>query len=329
MEKPFQHIHLFDTAAATDNVGDEIIVDACRRELAPLLDKAYVTTSSSHDGLGPMGRQLAAAADVVLMLGSNALSQKRARVFRPYKWHVSRADLAAVAGKVVLVGVGAAKRFERVEPAQQRFLRRLLSAGHSHSVRDGSALKIIEACGLRGINTSCPTLWRWRTDRPAVSSKPDSVCFTLTQHKSDIERDRKMIEVLAGSYETMWFWPQQPRDLGYLSELGGTGIRIVPPNLKAYDALLATGVDVVGTRLHGTIRGLQHGCHAVVIGIDNRAAEISADVGLQMVARRDVPDQLLSVLSERRTPRLRIDGAAITDFLGQFNASLHQTSDIT
>ena len=128
-----------------------------------------------------------------------------------------------------------------------------------------------------------------------------------------------MIEVLKTFYTRLLFWPQQPRDLGYLDEIHGReGIEVVAPNLRSYDRILETGVDVVGTRLHGTIRALMHGCRSIVIGIDNRAAEIGAHTGLEVLPRADLPTLLPAAITNRIPPVLKLDGAAIDQFLGQF-----------
>jgi len=320
MRTHFLHVHLLDTAIASDNVGDEIIVEACRTELAPLLKEAYVTTSSSHDGLGPLSRSLMASADVVFMLGTNALSQRRSRFRQSSHWPITRDDFSVLKGKVVLVGVGASRSYTSLQPRQRRFLRGLLSPRHVHSLRDESALKIVEAAGHRGLNTTCPTLWRWRGAQPNLSHEAaGEVCFTLTQHKPDAVQDGKMIDILRSRYQRLWFWPQQPRDLGYLDSLRGLDeIHVVAPNLAAYDTLLSRKVDVIGTRLHGTIRGLGHGCRSIVIGIDNRAKEIAAHTGLEVIDRSVLEDALPLAITRRSGATLEVDGAVIDRFLGQF-----------
>ncbi len=321
MADRFPRIHLLQTAIASDNVGDEIIVEACLRELAPVLKTAYVTTSASHDGMGPSGRALAAAADVVLMLGTNALRARKAAPWRYYMWKFSRRDIEAVAGKVVLMGVGANKGFAGLQGAQRSYLKRILSPGHVHSVRDASAKQIVEACGLEAIPTSCPTLWRWRDAGPdCPAGRAAGAVFTLTRHKPKPDLDRAMIAILRQRYSRLWFWPQQPRDLDYLEELGEEGgVSVIPPNLAAYDAVLAgEDVDVIGTRLHGTIRALSHKRRPIVIAIDSRAREIGAETGLTILPRTEIPTRLEGMIEAGTETRLDLDKAAIARFLGQF-----------
>lgn len=315
----FGHVHLIDTGCASDNLGDEIIMERCRAALGPLLRQSHVTTSSGHDGLGPYGRRAAAAAGMVIMPGTNALSA-RFRLGSDYMWRIMPRDLSALRGKVVLMGVGGNRDFDHVHPLQKRLLRHLLSPDHLHSVRDAVALRLLEAVGRRGVMTSCPTLWslpgQAGPDRPA----PRAV-FTLTAHLGH-ETDAALLTGLREVYDELWFWPQQPRDLARLQALPGhETVHVLAPNLASYDALLASGpVDVVGTRLHGTIRGLHHGRRALVVQVDHRAREIAKDTGLPSISREEIargalPDRLRGPL--HHSPILPRD--AIAAFFAQFD----------
>ena len=316
-----RHFHLIDTSVASDNVGDEIIVEEARHHLSDLLSDAYVTTSSGHDGLGPYGRDLAAAADVVFLLGTNALSAR----FRKSKfiWTVTRRDFPALEGKVVLLGVGANRDFDAVEWRQRRFLNRLLSKNYSHSVRDDLGLRILQEVGVQGDNTACPTLWRYADRPPQVpSGKAPAVVFTLTKHKAD-PSDKHLVETLLRLYDRVYFWPQQMRDLGYLKDIASlNGIEVIAPNLGAYDALLkGMDVDVVGTRLHGGIRGLMHGRRVLVIAIDNRAREVGAENLLPTLLRSEMVDKLEPTLTGAIRTALAVPGDRIERFLDQFRRS--------
>lgn len=321
-----RHVHLLDTSVASDNVGDEIIVSEVRHFVRELFGDAYISTSSSHDGLGHYGRQLVKSADVVLLLGTNALSAKYQRRGH-FVWEVGRRDLSVLEGKVVMFGVGASKDFDVVQPRQAKLLRRLLSSEHVHSVRDETGRKLLEAVGIDAVNTSCPTLWRHRDIDPAVpTGKAPAACFTLTQHKAN-PHDLPFIETLRDCYNTLYFWPQQLRDLGYLQGLTRTDdIAIVPPNLAAYDALLAgTEVDVVGTRLHGGIRGMLHGRRVLITAIDNRARDIGGETGLPTVARDETGPALAARLNGTFDTRLTLPKPAIDRFMDQFRVTGPET----
>lgn len=314
-----RHIHILDTSVATDNVGDEIIVDATRRIVDRMFPDALLTSSSSHDGLGPFGRDCVAAADVALLLGTNGLTPADQRRFQ-FVWTVTGKDIEVLSGKVVLMGVGANRDFDKINWRQKRLLHRLLSGRHLHSVRDAPGQKLIEAVGHRAVNTSCSTLWDYGTTPPVVpETKADGVVFTLTKHKPD-DADAEMIRILKAQYEHVAFWPQQLRDLGYLEDITGTdGIEVLAPNLAAYDRFLAANaVDVIGTRLHGTIRGLKHGRRPLAITIDNRARDIGADTGLPVLDRGRVGAELEGLINAPRTTTLSLPQEHIAAFQAQF-----------
>lgn len=317
-----RHVHLLDTSVGSDNTGDEIIVESARAAILPRLQDALITTSSSHDGLGPWSRPSAQTAQAAILLGTNALSAARQIRRSRFVWTVTPEDMPALSGKVVLLGCGANSYFDKVEPEQAQLLNTLLSADHVHSVRDELGAEIVRAAGHRAINTSCPTLWRFAAAQQALpSGKADAVCFTLTKHKAD-PADSVLIDILKAEYDEVHFWPQQLRDLAYLESLteGREGVRIIAPNLMAYDRFLSERQpDVVGTRLHGTIRGLHHGCRAVAIAIDNRAAQIGAETGLPTVDRPAVATDLAPLLNSDFARYPAVEGARIDSFLTQFD----------
>lgn len=312
----FRHVHLIDTAVASDNAGDEIIMVEVRRQIMPLVGDAVVTTSAGHDGLGRFGRDAVARADVVLLCGTNALSA-RFRLGGRFMWHVGLADLRALKGKVVLVGVGANRDFTAIDRRQVWLLRWLLSERHVHAVRDGTALRLLQAIGRQGVNTACPTLWS--IDGAAIpQARAARVTITLTRHRAD-PSDARMLDTLLGLYDEVAFWPQQPRDLDYLRSLpGAERVRVLAPNLPAYDAHLAAAeTDVVGTRLHGTIRGLHHRRRSLTVVVDNRARDIGHETGLPVIARPDMSG-LRDRLSARWPTALHLPRAEITRFCNQF-----------
>ncbi len=318
---PFERIHIIDTSIGSGNIGDEIIMEACRTAFAPVLRDAYVSTSAGHDGLGPSSRKRCRAADLVLLMGTNALSPYF-RVGLPFMWRVRWRDLPALKGRVVLAGCGATWDFRRVDPLQRRFWRYVLSPHHAHSVRDALGARLVEQCGRQVINTACPTLWRYRESPPgAPATQARDVCFTLNRHKRS-PHDETLLRVLAEQYERLYYWPQTTNDLDYLEPLRSSlNVEVLPPSLAAYDAFLATHeVDVVGTRLHGSIRGLHHGRRTLVVAIDNRARAMAKEVGLPTIERDAVPEQLRPRLAGAIRADLRIAGERIDAYLGQFGA---------
>jgi Uncharacterized conserved protein len=324
------HVHILDTAIASDNIGDEIIMKSAYGYIKSTFEDYYITSSSSHDGIGPSSRKLIHRADIVLLVGTNALSA-RYHANKPYIWHMRSSDIELLRGKVVLFGVGANKAFHTVEKSQAGFLDEILSKSHLHAVRDSSGKRILEAIGRKVVDATCPTLWMFQGKMPAhPAGKAEKVCFTLTKHKPS-NKDHELITMLRENYKELYFWPQQPRDLPYLQSLTQSDdIEIIAPNLRSYDNfLVSTHVDVIGTRLHGTIRALQQNKRAIVIGIDNRAHDIAIKTNLCCVSREEIAVKLPDLLQSELTPKLTIPTADIDAFLRQFKLpepSAHQSA---
>lgn len=321
------HIHLLDTAISSDNIGDEIIVDHLTDQLYRYFPDAYFTSSSSHDGLGVFGRKLAHAADLVFLLGTNALHPEY-RWFGGGLWPLKSADIAVLENKVVLFGVGAIKDFETVQPRQRRLLQRVLKTDAVHFVRDDTALKLVKQCGLQVKNGSCPTLWSLNKPLSFPTRNIDRAVFSLTYYRAQ-SSDADFVAMMQERYSDLHFWAQQIEDIEYLQQFPGTrDIPIVAPNLRAYDAILqAEDCDVIGSRLHGGIRALHHGRRSVVIAVDNRARDIGRETSLPVIAQADVVSKLDDMLSAE----IRVDMSSLTNmrdaFFSQFaSANLKEAS---
>lgn len=301
-----QRIHLLDTSVASDNVGDEIIVQSLRALLFRHFPDAHFSSSSTHDGLGAFGRRLAAQADLVFFLGTNALS---ARYRRLNIWPISAADVRALEGKVVLFGVGANERSRALDWRQKRMLRRLLAAGSTHCLRDDSAFRIVDGCGLPAMNGSCPTLWALPATQCFPAARPDTVCLALTHYRPAPDADSAFVRLLASRYRRLVLWPQQFEDIAYLRNLSvGCDVEMIAPNLPAYDRFLAeTDGDIIGSRLHGGIRALAAGKRTVILSVDNRAEEIGRETGLPVLPR----DRAAEMLPEMLDNEIKVDMAGI------------------
>ncbi len=76
-------------------------------------------------------------------------------------------------------------------------------------------------------------------------------------------------------------------------------------------------VDFVGARLHGGIRALQRGRRALIVPVDNRAAEISKSTVLP-VASRDEPEAIERWILDPQPTRIVLPWSAIAQWKAQF-----------
>lgn len=315
----FKHVHLLDTSIASDNIGDEIIVESCKKFIFNNFRNAYISTSSSHDGLEYASTKLAEDADIVFLMGTNALSAFN-HIDKKYIWMLKNKDIKTLNGKLVLLGVGANSDTLHTSHDQIKNIQALLKKNTIHSVRDNTGKKILDQAELQVRNTSCPTLWA--SNLPDTrKDKSDAVVFTLTAHKPS-SSDKFFVQTIRKNYSKVYFWPQQPRDFNYLKKINEDHlIEIIPPNLISYDDLLKNEkVDVVGTRLHGTIRGLHFGQRSLVVIIDNRARDISMEVGLPSICRSNLEYNLQKEIFLENRPPIILPKQEIIEFSRQFSS---------
>ena len=79
-------IALLDTAAASTNLGDQIIMEAVRHEIDDLFPESMVFTLTSHERMGAHSRHLIRQADWAISGGTSLLSSRM--WFRP-SWRVT------------------------------------------------------------------------------------------------------------------------------------------------------------------------------------------------------------------------------------------------
>jgi hypothetical protein len=312
-------ITVIDTSISTDNLGDEIIMDAVNEVVDELFPRAYVYRVPSHDRLSDRAHKFIAASRVTLIGGTNLLSSK---IDGHTLWRLRWRDTRYLRNAVCL-GVGWNDYMAGPTRLTRMLLRQVLSDEHAHSVRDSYTARHLATTGRRSQMTSCVTLWSLTPERCRTipqAKAPDAV-FTLTAWRPDPAADRAFIETLRRHYRRLFFFPQMRDDLAYLESFGFDGIRLIQPAVKAYTRFLDDEeVDVVGTRLHGGIRALQRGRRALVLGIDNRGTEIAKDTNLPVVPRDDAAAIARWIEAPAPTD-IRLPHAAISAWKEQFGGS--------
>jgi polysaccharide pyruvyl transferase WcaK-like protein len=280
-------ITILDTAIASTNLGDQIIMDAVRRHLGALFPDDFAYSVASHDYMGAKGRGLVRGSDFAIASGTNLLS---GRMWFRAPWKLGLRDALTV-NNVILMGCGWYQYQRGADPYSSWLLRRVLSKDHLHAVRDSYSLKGLARMGITNVvNTSCPTLWDLSPEITGRLPKTlaREVVTTVNTYIKDVEADRKLLQVLAARYDRVHLWVQTHQDWDYAQGLL-PGIVPLAPSLVAFDRLLEEhpSLDYVGNRLHGGIRALQKGRRAIIIEVDNRATEMGRDFGLPTVARTD------------------------------------------
>ena len=310
---------LYDPAVSSLNMGDHIISESCRRELGPLLDHAFLVEISSHL---PVSKYLSylGHTDYRFVCGSNLLRGRMNARFR--QWDVTPLH-AGLVGPAVLMGVGWWQYSDEPNAYTRWLYRRILSSDVKHSVRDEFTARKLRSMGFENvINTSCPTMWQLNEQHCSSipSAQAGSVVTTVTDYSRDPARDRSMLLGLTRLYTGVHIWIQGTGDLDYLDtlDLPWQKFEVLAPALGNLDAALDDpDVDYVGTRLHAGIRALQHGRRALVIGVDNRAAEKNRDFNLAWLPREEI-HRLADVVGRTLRMDIRIPLDRISEWKAQF-----------
>ncbi|MGQ3100391.1 MAG: polysaccharide pyruvyl transferase family protein [Sphingopyxis solisilvae] len=281
-------ITIVDTSISTDNVGDEIIMDAVDEIVREMFPSAYIFRVPSHDALSERTREFVRKSTWCFIGGTNLLSS----VIN--SWNLWRLDqLAANAfgsSRTVCLGTGWNDYMESPTPESKNLLTTALSSEYIHAVRDKYTQNHLNSIGISSVFTSCPTTWFLTPDfcLKIPNAKAKTAIITLSAWRADIELDRAWVDVVRKHYDEVFFFCQMQDDFEYLAALGFDDIKTVAATVQAFDRfLIEHDVDFIGTRLHGGIRALQKGRRALILSIDNRAAEMGRDTGLPVLPRSD------------------------------------------
>lgn len=319
--KSIKNISVFDTSIATQNIGDEIIMDAVYNELYDVFKDDMFLRIPSHEVIGISSLSLIRNSVFGIVGGSNILSSAMNR----YKqWKITLIQSYFIKQKVLLLGVGWRNYQDKPNFITKLLLNQLLNRKYIHSVRDSYTEAKLKEQGFSNVlNTSCPTMWQLTTEhcQDIPLSKADTVVFTLTDYSKDINADVFLIETLLENYKNVHYWVQSRKDLIYLNELNIDidKIKIISPSLRAYTNFLETrDCDYVGTRLHGGVRALQKKKRTIIIGVDNRAIEKKKDFNLTVIERHELNSDLKKLINSELKTDIKIPTDNIVKWKAQF-----------
>lgn len=314
-----KHTLFINPAESSLNLGDEIIADSVIRQLSFFTKNTFQTSISSHLPLSYMYKKAIGKCDYKFVCGSNLLMGKLNKRFK--QWHIDYTDISFLKGSV-LVGVGWWQYGNKPNFYTKTLYKNILSKDIIHSVRDNYTKEMLNSIGIENvINTGCATMWDLTPEHCSKipTGKSKSVVFTLTDYNKDIEKDKKLIDILIKNYDNVFFWPQGVGDYQYLEELTNIDdIKIVNPTLRDYDNLLdSEDIDFIGTRLHGGIRALQKRKRTIIIIVDNRAKEKQRDFNLKCVERNSL-DELEDLINGNWATDIKIPLENIKKWKSQF-----------
>ncbi|GLI56804.1 hypothetical protein PM10SUCC1_23180 [Propionigenium maris DSM 9537] len=321
-------ITIFNTWCSSNNTGDEIIMSAYVPIIKEVFKDDLFVELPTHTGLGDAGHKTFEGSNYGIVCGTNLLSTKMKATASRNQWKIGLID-AINLGNVVLMGVGASKYTTKVSIASKFILKRILSKDKIHSVRDEYTKNKLNEIGIKNVlNTSCATMWSLTSEhcKGIPRTKGKSVVTTLTDYNRDLEKDKRMFEILQANYEKVYFWPQSFKDIDYFNRLNIEKVITIAPNLFSFDKILKeeSSIDFVGTRLHGGIRAMQNLRRTIIIGIDNRALE-KKSFGIKVVERSEI-DSLGEIINEEFYTALNLPWEDIAKWKEQFKEKSTETA---
>ncbi len=280
----------------SDNLCYVIIKDAVEGVLRELFPRAEIVRLPTKRPLSRSETDTVRRSAFAFLGGTNLFSADLA-VYN--QWNMDstwRSILWPKFTGVIALGVGWWTYQGATTTRTKLFYKRILSRKYSHSVRDRYTENRLHDMGISNVlNTSCPTVWELNGLPTKRKTPPGGdIVFTLTDYNQNVDLDNRLITTLLDRASgKLYFFPQGSRDVEYIESLetfcgNRSRIEVQPRKVRVFNELASTpGLTYVGTRLHGGIRFSQYGRDALIICVDNRAAEIHKDIGLPAVQRDD------------------------------------------
>lgn len=313
-------ISVLDTSICDYNIGNQIIMEAIYHAIDDIFGGDFFFRIQYREKFGKLSLQYLKKSNYVFFGGTNSLSSN----MNSYSQMGFRLADLLYFRHLTLLGLGWWKYQPNPNPYTRFFLRSILSRENLHSVRDSYTLGMLSNIGICNVvNTCCPTTWGLTDEhcRKIPTKKRESVIATLTDYNTSLDNDEKLLNLLCESYKTVYVWVQGVGDIKHIERLKlahKSKIIIVPPSLKKFDQILNDyDLDYIGTRLHAGIRALQRTKRSLILSVDNRAKEISRDIGLNVCERSNF-FEIQDFIENDYVTRLSVPFGEIAKWKAQF-----------
>lgn len=284
------HICLLDPSISSTNIGDDIIVDSCKKVLAEIFPDYQLISIPTQDVIGEMSRNLLKNSKANIILGTNILSSNLLK-YRQLRWKIK--DLISKYS-LITMGVGWWQYQKKIDLPSRIIYRRLLNRHSLLSTRDNYSKNMLERIGFSNvINTGCPSMW----DIPLnIKYYPNSFfekcVLTFTDYNKSFKEDLVILKKAYSISKEVFFFPQSPTDLSYLKLLVKSTELPLPKIINATNLSLKKFYEqenccFIGTRLHAGLLAARFKIPCIIIAIDNRVKEIFDDCKLDYIERTD------------------------------------------
>lgn len=312
-----QEVILLDTAEGSDNVGDEIIMDYCKKACRLTFPNSRFHHIPTHI-YDKRAEKLKGYQKI--LCGTNLIYT---RMEDSKQWALPE-DISNYQD-ICLLGVGMQQLGieQPMSDYSKNFLQYILSSQYLHSVRDEQTKEFLREAGIKNvINTGCPTMWNLTREKCTniPAQKADNVLTTVTDYMRDEESDAYMLNALKKNYDKVYIWIQGQFDYEYLNDIVDVReYNLIPPSLEELDKVLERdNLDYVGTRLHAGIRSLNYGHRSLIISIDNRARSMAEDTNLPILERASLKEKLQGMIEGKWNTRIILPEKNINLWRNQF-----------
>lgn len=320
-------VMLLNTAIGTSNIGDYIIMECVKKELAPILEKNFVYEMPTHTVVfnafsvwrNSLAVQNYTNCDYKFAGGSNLLVKELLTHYP--QWNINKWNSKPLNGTIT-VGVGAGAG-ENADKYSVSLYKTILNRDYYHSVRDERSKDYVEnVLGLKAINTGCVTMWMLTPEfcKTIPTKKADTALITLTARPELNPNEQKMIDIVVKNYLNVYCWIQGDSDLEYFNKFENTeNIELVPPTKDAYENILnKIDLDYIGTRLHGGVYAMRHRKRTIIIAIDERAKEINKCNNLNCIEQIEIESKLDSMINSEFETKIVMPFDEIARWKAQF-----------
>lgn len=317
---------ILDTSIASDNKGDDIILECFRKEMDFILSRKFVLNLPTHVSAfhwyqvwrNSAALQRYSNCKLKFVAGTNLLVKDLLTHYP--QWNINLFNCKPFVG-TILTGVGAGAG-DKTNRYTREVYKRVLSDEFIHSVRDERSKEFVESLGKRVLNTGCVTMWMFTPEfcKSIPVKKANNVVFTLTPRPGEEDKDRFLIRLLKEMYNNVFYWIQGDKDYDWFMHLGLTdGVEIINPTIVDYhQKLLQPDLDYVGTRLHAGIYAMRHKRRSIIIAIDERAREINKSNNLVCLERKDVEAELENLITSDFKTEIKMPFDIIAQWKSQF-----------
>ena len=160
MSNKVETIVIFDTAVATDNIGDEIIMESIHKEMNDIFSQYMMLKYSTHTPIMHFFQSLKKSdpqfeyfnKTKYKFIGGSNIFKKRL-LCRRADWNINLFDIPFYKN-VITIGCGTSfSDGFQIDKYTKWLYSKILSKKYIHSVRDEKTKKFIESIGGKAINT--------------------------------------------------------------------------------------------------------------------------------------------------------------------------------